>query len=58
MTFKEFLKINKKRIILIFLFVLIVLIAFFVTAYFSGKKVTDDVPIQWVSHTEMGGSNI
>jgi len=58
MALGKFLKHNKKRILFVTLFVLIVLVAFFVTAYFSGKNVSDAPEIQWVSHTEYWNNDL
>ena len=54
----NFLKHNKKKILFVTLFILIVAVAFFVTAYFSGKDVSEEVNIQWVSHTEYWNNDV
>ena len=54
----KFLKQNKRRILFAALFILIIFIAFFATAYFSGKSVSEEVNIQWVSHTEYWNNDV
>ena len=58
MTLEIFLKQNKKKILATTAFILVILVAFFVTAYFSGKSVADDVNVQWVSHTEYWNNDV
>jgi len=47
---KKFLR--KHRIKLFALAFIVLLCVGFASAYFTGKKITDDVSMQWVSHTE------
>ena len=44
---------GKKNVVISFITIFLILVGvFFVSAYISGKNVTDDVRLQWVSHTE------